>query len=567
MRSFNVRPIQIREIFSILSIGLLIYIIDYLPYEILDLESSLIGLAVRYSKGFVLVIGIIFTFYFINKNNYLKLEKLVLPNSLYLFSVILISIIIVFFVMIVSKYYSFRYYADMANNLEILWRERVGKGLTSPMFEGAHSGLHWFSAHFAPIAYIIVYPFFYIFPHAETIITLEVLTICLGAIPIALYAKNQLESNLGYLIGCVYLLYPTIQYTLLYDFGFLQFSIGFISWAIYFCYKRNYICYIIMVVLALMCREEVGLTLFLYGLYLIVKENKKIIGLITALPSLLYSLTAFFIIIPSFRNEGKFLKLGWYEQYGSGFEEIAMTILTNPLLVLDDLTSIIKITNLIMFFLPLCFLPLLSPSILIITSINFGYMFLSSSVSTYSYFLYYLSPSIPFLFVATIASLKKIQIKFQINKLILTLFIAAIATNITFSPSPISASFWSSDYKLGNFYTTNFHRSIYPIDEHDEIVHSAIKLIPDNAIVFASMPILPLLYKNNEIYIFSGNYDRSYGKKKILADYIIVDRKHPIKTGYKHLTDEDLMNFCNRKDFKKIFDRDGVFVCKLNKDV
>ena len=81
------------------------------------------------------------------------------------------------------------------------------------------------------------------------------------------------------------------------------------------------------------------------------------------------------------------------------------------------------------------------------------------------------------------------------------------------------------------------------------------------------MPILPLLYKKNEIYIFTGSYDRSYGKKKILADYIIVDRKHPIKTGYKHLTDEDLMNFCNRKDFKKIFDQDGVIVCKLNKDV
>ena len=75
MRSFNVRSLPIREIFSILSIGLLIYIIDYLPYEILDLESSLIGLAVRYSKGFVLVIGITFTFYFINKDNYLKLEK------------------------------------------------------------------------------------------------------------------------------------------------------------------------------------------------------------------------------------------------------------------------------------------------------------------------------------------------------------------------------------------------------------------------------------------------------------------------------------------------------------
>ena len=85
-----------------------------------------------------------------------------------------------------------------------------------------------------------------------------------------------------------------------------------------------------MVVFALMCREEVGLTLFLYGLYLIANENKKIIGSITALSSLLYSLTALFIIIPSFRNEGKFLKLGWYQHYGSSFEEIVITILTNP---------------------------------------------------------------------------------------------------------------------------------------------------------------------------------------------------------------------------------------------
>lgn len=76
---------------------------------------------------------------------------------------------------------------------------------------------------------------------------------------------------------------------------------------------------------------------------------------------------------------------------------------------------------------------------------------------------------------------------------------------------------------VGNFYTTNFHRSVYVEEERDIIAKKIVKLIPDNAEVLAEQHFLPLLYKKKKIVAFPDE-DKN-------IQYILIDKLNPKKTG------------------------------------
>ena len=88
--------------------------------------------------------------------------------------------------------------------------------------------------------------------------------------------------------------------------------------------------------------------------------------------------------------------------YGNTISEIIFSIITNPVLVLKTMIHPIKLANIFMMLLPLLFIPLLAPGVMICTIANFGMLLLSDSLTHSSYMLFYVSPSIPFVFYAFI---------------------------------------------------------------------------------------------------------------------------------------------------------------------
>ena len=76
---------------------------------------------------------------------------------------------------------------------------------------------------------------------------------------------------------------------------------------------------------------------------------------------------------------------------------------------------------------------------------------------------------------------------------------------------------------MGNFYTTNFHRSAYLEEARDLTAKEIIKLIPDNAVISAEQHFLPLLYNKKKMSIFPDPGDD--------IEYVLIDRFNPKKTG------------------------------------
>jgi len=486
------------------------------------------------------------------------------------------------------KLYTFKYYADFSVWLELFSNLIHGRGLITTLQQtslGFGNTKNYFAQHFVPLIYIFALPL-NLFSNCQVyLILLQMFILTSAVIPIYLFARDIYhDKRAGYLFGASFFFFPTIQYINLYDFEFLRLSISPLLFCFYFLYKKNYFLYYMSFCLSILVREEVALTTFLLGMYafLIVKERR--VGIVTSAVSLVYFLTVVKVIMPYFAGESSGIRhhiaFENFSHLGNSPSQILLYIISHPFTIISNLFDKIKIANFFMYVLPLLFTSFFSPSIFLIATANLLLNFLSKSISHYSYILYYLSPSIPFLFLSAIQGVKNIRdrwlpflkdknvlsSKFDNSKytyaIVSCIFVACVSSNVFFGPSPLSIQFWNNKYKLASYKTHNFHYSQYILTEHHKKAFSFLPLIPNNASVSAEHFFLPYLYMKKTLMvfpIFEG------------ADYVFIDKKHPVKFGtidvdpvearknpqkYYDLVEKDTENW------ELVKEDDGIFLYK-----
>ena len=109
------------------------------------------------------------------------------------------------------------------------------------------------------------------------------------------------------------------------------------------------------------------------------------------------------------------------------------------------------------------------------------------------------------------------------NSLINAILVASITATVFFGATPISLAFWNKEYTVGNFYTSNFHRTAYEEIDRHVVAKKIAQLIPQNSIVSAEQHFLPLLYKHKKMIIFPSPESD--------IEYVFIDRFNPKKTG------------------------------------
>jgi uncharacterized membrane protein len=481
-------------------------------------------LLVIYSIGISSVVFISLITYFISNKFSLKINKEI---SYYIFLFSLLFYVFSILYLTFGKINALHNYVDFATHLEILWRNYQGLGLTTLMSENYHGGRHWFAAHFTPIIYFTYVPAFTIFPSPYVIPISQSFFILSSLIPFWLISKKYLDDNSSRLLICSFFFYPTIFYTNLYGIAYIELCIPLFLWLFYFFEEKKNKLFILILILCLMVREEVSLVTCFFGIYILIKK-RYVLGFFTIILSLIYFFTVLYVAMPSFRVEGHqqlHIVQSTYKQWGSTFLEIIFNVLINPIDTLSKILTAPKIGNFIMFLVPLLFLPLSSIFIFLIATPNIAMTFLSSSITHSSFILYYLSPSIPIFFYATIAGIIKLKnLKFiNINSLINAILVASITATVFFGATPISLAFWNKEYTVGNFYTSNFHRTAYEEIDRHVVAKKIAQLIPQNSIVSAEQHFLPLLYKHKKMIIFPSPESD--------IEYVFIDRFNPKKTG------------------------------------
>lgn len=468
-------------------------------------------------------------------------------------------------------------YFDYAVFIECFKNVVGGHGVYATMQENTIPGTgYWFSAHFAPLAYLFSF-LFWIWPSFQTINWAH--TFLLGLSPVILYlmARSQMSAFGAMCLSLALLLNPTFQYITLYEFDFLRFIIPLGILALGIILTRDSAIPILLVCLAmLLIREDAAFFVFGIGLYLFLVQRKRLIGWVAMVFSVLYLIVIVQIVMPSFRGTENHAHIAaaFFQGFGATVPDIIVNIFQHPLKFLAYLFHPYKSVNYFMLLLPFLFMPLFSMPILLIALPSVMMLSFAAERTYSSYFLYYVSPVLVVVTWAAAIGIKNIvscvnrleyirnvlvrQSSITIERVAFSVLCGAVACSVYFGPSPLSIQFWNKDFSLAPFRTTTFYLDRYRPTFHDVAMRKMARLIPDETSISTEQVLLYDVHRCKSIYMFP-----MIGK----AEYVLIDKKNPRK-AYISDNPQQYYDLVEKRpeQFELIGNEDGVYLYKRKKD-
>jgi uncharacterized membrane protein len=405
--------------------------------------------------------------------------------------------------------------------------------------------------HFHPILALLA-PLFWIWNSVEALLAAQGLLFALAIVPIFLFAEKRLGKWAAYLFAVSYSIFWGIQKAVEFDFHEIALAVPLIAFAVYFIDEKRWRAYFVCIFLLLMTKENMGVLVAFFGLYLIaLKQYKR--GLISAGAGAIWFFVATKILIPLLieplstlvDRPNNYYRYWSYNQIGSGPLGALKTIITNPLMVIRTLFSPgTKLQTYWYTFYPFLFLSFVSPLFILAIPL-FAERFLSEVESRWVMDYHYTAASVPILVMAAadgLSRLTRFLKKERARYLVLAASCLVLALNLYLLPRFPLRRLASSEF---------LHLQI-----SDRTGRKAVSQIPLEASVLAQGPITPHLSHRRAIFVLNPLV--------ILpdCDFIITsDRINPFPAPAY----EDIQSYLNRqliRGYRKVFDEDGWVILK-----
>jgi uncharacterized membrane protein len=412
-------------------------------------------------------------------------------------------------------------------------------------------GLDWFGHHVIGVTFLFV-PFYWLGAGPHFLYLVETVWLAVGAVPIWLLARDRLENPWAALaLAAAYLLYPSLQWINWWHFHPDALAITPLLFAYWLATRRRWGWFAVAVGLALSCKEDAALAVLMLGLLVAWKVQRRP-GLITAALAAAWFLVATRVIIPGVNGVGTFYE-SYFAGFGDGSGEIAYNVVRHPSRVLEAATERDRLTYYRQLFLPVALLPLGSLPVLLIAGPQLLINVISAFGYTHDIRYHYSSLLVVGVMLATVESAARYGRPQGVRRFLVGLVAAtALATNVAWSPSPISVKYHSGIWAR-------------PSARHDTM-RAALDLVPGRAGVTAIYYFVPHLTHRELIYEWPNPFVRppaNWGVEgenpgdPVDVDYLVVD------TGllgerqglYERLT-------APGGEFTKVFERDGVVVAR-----
>ena len=358
-------------------------------------------------------------------------------------------------------------------------------------------------------------PFYFIYSGPETLLVLQTVILGLGAYVLYLitqkvFIKKTYSKILGLVLSLAYLLYPAMQRANQFDFHSVTLVSTLILFMVYFYLTKRYFLSFVFLVLSLITKEQVALTTFFLGGYLLFLEHrtgskKYKWPLIIVVVSISWFLVTMLVIIPFYRG-GSHFALKYYSEFGDSPFSVILGILKQPSLIIKYLLAPKTLEYLRNLLGPLGFLSLFSPW-LYIASPEFAINILSKSGNMRNLYYHYQAVLQPFIFLSAIFAVNFIL---KSTKKFESVTFFALMTVIL-----ISTFYYS--YRLGPLpYSKNkqIHPFKYPQIEASDVRSWADKLKDEKIKVSATGQLSPFFTSRRYFYTFSDRYP--------LADFVLI---------------------------------------------
>jgi uncharacterized membrane protein len=282
-----------------------------------------------------------------------------------------------------------------------LFHQTICNVLSDTNCYGLH-GISRFAIHFEPVLFPISL-LYLIWPDPKTLMILQVLVVASGAFPAFWLARLRLRNGwAGVPFALLYLLYPPQQYAVNFDFHAETLTLALLLFALYFLSTHQTLCFLVFVVLSLACKEEIAGSVFMLGLWTLLLQRRWRLGL--GLVGLALGWTALgLLVVHASSPSGHSLLAPRFSYLGNGFVQVALTLLTHPLQLLQEhVLEPAHMHYLRDLLAPAGYLPLLAPWALLLASPTLALNLLSSTPNMYSGDFQYNAEIVPMVIFSSI---------------------------------------------------------------------------------------------------------------------------------------------------------------------
>src|SRR5436853_2303638 len=305
---------------------------------------------------------------------------------------------------------------DLGNMDQVLWNTIHGR-----LFQFTNQGADWYgpptrlAIHFEPI--ILPLSLLYLF-HADPRILLVFQTLALvtGALPVFLLTRKYLPEwpLLAPCMVIAYLLSPALLGLNLFDFHPVSLATPLLLYAVLALTYRRYGWFITACIFAAACKEDVPLTIAMFGILVIWYYKLPRLGTALLLGGLCWSLLAFLVIIPHFYPGAQHNNYWYrYEELGSSPGVALVNILFHPWLLFTTFITLDRIYYLFGLFRSSGFLALLAPEWLLPALPSLAVNLLSTDALLYSGVYHYNATIIPFIILAAIHGTRRLVVTWR----------------------------------------------------------------------------------------------------------------------------------------------------------
>jgi len=225
---------------------------------------------------------------------------------------------------------------DLGNMDQAAWNTLNGCILCETNVEGIDRRL----AHHVEPIFLLIAPLYLIYSNPRTLLLLQTVVVALGALPVYWLARDKTKNAwVAVVFAALFLLFPALQSATLDEFHPVTLAPTFLLFAFYYLVRGKTVPYIIFLLLALSCKENISLLVIMLGLYVLFVRRDRILGLITTALGLSWFIVAVYMVIPYFNPQGKSPFLEYYDQWGDNPMEMAVTLITQPRLALELITT------------------------------------------------------------------------------------------------------------------------------------------------------------------------------------------------------------------------------------
>ena len=350
------------------------------------------------------------------------------------------------------------------------------------------------------------------YPHVETLLVLQTLAVASGAIPTRLLARRHLAHPLAEIaFPLAYLLDPALEAANLYEFHPVTFAAPLLLWAFAFADAEQYGRFACCAAAALGCKEELGLSVALIGLWIGLHHRRWPLAALVATLGIAWSITALKLVLPAFNHGDS----AYWDRYAPpGYfgsvvtqADICRFWLHRPDLLWRTLTSAAKQSYLHRLFMPAGYLSLASPLTLLVALPGLALIMLSYEPHMTGGLAHYSAELVPTLIVAAILGTR--QLTRRLAPILhrspatltaaasLYLLVAALTNQRANGFTPIAASF------------------TYPaVTAHDSLLAQILSRIPPDAAVSAQDTLNAHLSDRARVYLFP---DTDNGRVQYIA--------------------------------------------------